>query len=122
MKTIENKLNELSDNLYLSDYYKKGIEIDEFMEQALEGVYSQEIIYYYKAMDYLKENDNSLNLSLEIADELGFEVSSLNSETLATLLYQDNLRNELYDLQDEIDEILSETCRNNKTIDNCDCC
>ena len=122
MKTIINKLNELSDNLYLSDYYTKGIEIDEFMEQALEGVYSQEIIYYYKAMKYLKENDNSLNLSLEIADELGFEVSSLNSETLATLLYQDNLRNELYDLQDEIDEILSETCRNNKTIDNCDCC
>tara|TARA_R110000765_G_scaffold44090_1_gene91626 strand:- start:98 stop:466 length:369 start_codon:yes stop_codon:yes gene_type:complete len=122
MEAIKNKLNELSSNLYLSDYYTKGIEIDEFMEEALEGIYSQEIIYYHKAMEYLKENDNSLNLSLEIADELGFETSSLNSELLATLLYQDNLRNELYNLQDEIDQILSETCRNNKTIDNCDCC
>ena len=122
MEAIKNKLNELSSNLYLSDYYTKGIEIDEFMEEALEGVYSQEIIYYYKAMEYLKEHDNSLNLSLEIAGELGFDTYSLNSELLATLLYQDNLRNELYNLQDEIDEILSETCRNNKTIDNCDCC
>ena len=122
MTSIYNRLNELSSNLYLSDYYTEGIEINEFMEQALEGIYSQEIIYYYKAMEYLKENDNSLNLSLEIADELGFETSSLNSELLATLLYQDNLRNELYNLQYEIDQILSETCRNNKTIDNCDCC
>ena len=107
MEAIENRLNKLSENLYLSDYYTKGIEVDEFMEQVLEGIYSQEIIYYYKAMEYLKEHDNSLNLSLEIADELGFETSSLNSELLATLLYQNNLRNELYNLQDEIDEILT---------------
>ena len=122
MTSIESRLNELSSNLYLSDYYTKGIEVDEFIEQALEGIYSQEIIYYYKAMEYLQEHDNSLNLSLDIAEELGFQVSDLNSELLATLLYQDNLRNELYNLQDKIDEILSETCRNNKTIDNCDCC
>tara|TARA_R110002073_G_scaffold94942_1_gene220749 strand:+ start:66 stop:434 length:369 start_codon:yes stop_codon:yes gene_type:complete len=122
MTSIENSLNELSSNLYLSDYYTKGIEVDEFIDEALEGIYSQEIIYYYKAMEYLKEHDNSLNLSLEIADELGYETSSLNSELLATLLYQDNLRNELYNLQYEIDEILSETCRNNKTIDKCKCC
>ena len=122
MTSIESRLNELSSNLYLSDYYTKGIEVDEFIEQALEGIYSQEIIYYYKAMEYLQEHDNSLNLSLDIAEELGFQVSDLNSELLATLLYQDNLRNELYNLQDKIDEILSETCRNNKTIDNCSCC
>ena len=122
MTSIYNRLNELSSNLYLSDYYTEGIEIDEFIDEALEGIYNQEIIYYYKAMEYLRENDSSLNLSLEIADELGFETSSLNSELLATLLYQNNLRNELYSLQYEIDQILSETCRNNKTIDNCDCC
>ena len=122
MKAIYNRLNELSSNLYLSDYYTEGIEIDEFIEQVQEGIYSDEIIYYSTAIKYLQENDNSLCKSLEIADELGFETSSLNSELLATLLYQDNLRNELYNLQDEIDEILSETCRNNKTIDNCDCC
>jgi len=122
MEAIENRLKELSNNLFLYDYYTKGIEIDEFIEQVLEDIYNQEIIYYYKAMEYLREHDNSLNLSLEIADELGFRVSDLNSELLATLLYQDNLRTELYNLQDEIDEILSETCRNNKTIDNCKCC
>ena len=37
MTSIYNRLNELSSNLYLSDYYRKGIEIDEFMEQALES-------------------------------------------------------------------------------------
>ena len=108
MTSIYNRLNELSSNLYLSDYYNEGIEIDEFMEQALEGIYSQEIIYYSTAIKYLYEHDKSLCLSLDIAEELGFEISSLNSEVLATLLYQDNLRNELYNLQDEIDQILNE--------------
>ena len=122
MTSIYNRLNELSSNLYLSDYYTEGIEIDEFIEQVQEGIYSDEIIYYSTAIKYLQENDNSLCESLEIADEMGYETSHLNSELLATLLHQDKLRTELYNLQDKIDEILSETCRNNKTIDNCDCC
>ena len=122
MTSIESRLNELSSNLYLSDYYTEGIEIDEFIEQVQEGIYSDEIIYYSTAIKYLQENDNSLCESLEIADEMGYETSHLNSELLATLLHQDKLRTELYNLQDKIDEILSETCRNNKTIDNCSCC
>ena len=47
---------------------------------------------------------NKLN---ELSSNLYFETSHLNSELLATLLYQDKLRNELYNLQDKIDEILT---------------
>ncbi len=55
-------------------------------------------------MAYLTENDNSLTRSLEIADEQGFEVANLNSELLATLLYQDERYNEWSGIEDEIME------------------
>lgn len=45
-----------------------------------------EIIYYHNAIEFLKENDASLNNSLEIAEELGYSIKDLNSEVLASLL------------------------------------
>lgn len=65
-----------------------------------------EIIYYSNAIKYLMENDNSLKESLELASDMGFETSSLNSEILASLLATENLRNDFYDLKGEINEIL----------------
>ena len=49
------------------------------------GFFNVEIIYYYKAMEYLKENDCSLSESIEIANEMGFALENINSETLASL-------------------------------------
>lgn len=48
----------------------------------------QEIIYYYRATEYLLEHDSSLRDSLSLAGEYGFEMHNISSETLATIHYQ----------------------------------
>lgn len=49
------------------------------------GYFNEEIIYYYNAIKYLKDNDQSLSESLEIANEYGYSLENINSELLATL-------------------------------------
>jgi len=49
------------------------------------GFWNVEIIYYHKAMEYLKEHDTSLAESVEIAAEYGYQLDTINSETLASL-------------------------------------
>jgi hypothetical protein len=49
------------------------------------GFFNVEIIYYHKAMEYLRENDISLNESIEIATEYGYTLENINSELLASL-------------------------------------
>jgi len=49
------------------------------------GFFNVDIIYYAKAMDYLREKDCSLSESLELATEMGFTFEHLNSEALASL-------------------------------------
>jgi hypothetical protein len=46
------------------------------------------VIYYSVAMNYLIENDVSLDESLEEADAMGLSITDLNSELLATILLQ----------------------------------
>ena len=49
------------------------------------GYFNEEIIYYSRAMEYLKENDCSLSESVEIATEYGYTLENISSETLASL-------------------------------------
>ena len=63
-----------------------------------------EVIYYSNAIKYLQENDPSLNESLEIAAEYGYETKNLNSEILASLLKSQNVRDEFSELKEEINE------------------
>lgn len=49
------------------------------------GYFNEEIIYYFNAIKYLKDNDQSLTESLEIANEYGYSITNINSELLATL-------------------------------------
>jgi hypothetical protein len=72
------------------------------------GGFDIEFIYYSRAMDYLSENDPSLQISLGIASEYGFEVKNLNSEILASLLASENVRNEFYELEHEINRFFEE--------------
>tara|TARA_R100000951_G_scaffold102553_4_gene94703 strand:- start:181 stop:594 length:414 start_codon:yes stop_codon:yes gene_type:complete len=58
---------------------------DIFDDLQNNGFFNVEIIYYYKAIEYLKENDFSLCESLEIANEYGYTIENINSELLATL-------------------------------------
>lgn len=56
-----------------------------------------EITYYINAMNYLRDNDPSLRISLGIATEIGYEISNLSSETLASLLATRNTEEYFYD-------------------------
>jgi len=73
-----------------------------------QGAFNIEVIYYSRAMEYLMENDASLNQSLEIAHELGYTTENLNSELLASLLASQNARIEFAELEDEINDFFSE--------------
>ena len=53
-------------------------------------------------------NDPSLQKSLEKAQEFGYSLDNLNSETLATLLTYDENIEEWYDVKDQIEQFLDE--------------
>jgi ribosomal protein L16 Arg81 hydroxylase len=99
--------NEIDIEYYLKDEeFSNYDEIRDILENndALE----REITYYSEAMKYLSENDNSLTESLGIASQLGYEVKNLNSELLASLLASQNLRDEFYGLENDINSICEE--------------
>jgi hypothetical protein len=66
-----------------------------------------DIIYYFDAITYLKENDPSLKESIEIALDYGYTLESVNSELLASLLASRNAEQEFYNLQNEIEEFFN---------------
>ena len=115
MKTkIENFLRELKTEIDVS-YFVDIDNIDH--DNAFDSIYKMiedsngfdtEIIYYSKAINYLHENDPSLHESLEIAAEYGYEVQNLNSEILASLLASRNVRDEFYELENEINSFFEE--------------
>ena len=106
-KTVQ-FLNQFDTDLDLVYQYENGISFDEYEQRVLNSINYEEIIYYHKAIDYLKENDSSLFESLSIASDYGYDVESLNSELLATLLHQQNLRNEWSEISQEIEEHFEE--------------
>jgi len=71
------------------------------------GFFDVDIIYYARAMEYLKENDTSLTDSLTIAGEMGYRSEDLNSEILASLLASQKIQESFAEFYDEIEEILS---------------
>jgi nitric oxide synthase oxygenase domain/subunit len=73
-----------------------------------EGLFNVEIIYYASAMDYLRENDPSLQECMRIASEFGYETGRLNSELLASLLASETVRDEFYEYQNSIEEFFNE--------------
>jgi hypothetical protein len=82
--------------------------IEEVREEIETLIYQTEIIYYSVAMDFLKDYDNSLRESLEIAEEFCYSPKNLSSEILATLLLQKYLHEEASELIQEIKTILEE--------------
>ena len=63
-----------------------------------------EIIYFSDAIDFLKEYDQSLSESLDIAKGLGLDIGDLTSEVLASLLASENCRNDFWESRNEIEE------------------
>ena len=112
MRTINEFLQEFNDSkntdLDLAYYYNDGMTFDEYQEATFQGICENEIIYYSKAIEYLSENDASLQESLSIASELGYTTENLNSELLATLLYQQNIHEEFNEYWSEIETYFEE--------------
>ena len=107
-------LNGLTSDVCITDYVNiEDIDIDNSYNSIQEKIHENngfdiEIIYYSKAIEYLSENDPSLKESLEIAQEFGFELKNLTSETLASLLASENARENFYELESEIETFFEE--------------
>ena len=101
-------------DLYINDYVDANeIDLDNPFESIRDIMQDNngldvEIIYYSNAIQYLKDNDPSLSDSLRIADEMGFDLKSLNSEVLASLLATEILHDEFYALENEINSFFEE--------------
>ena len=113
---IEKFLKGLKTEQDIDILYHTTIE-DIDINNAFESIYEMldnnrafnvEIIHYSNAIEYLKENDPSLNESLSIAEEYGYTPSKLNSEVLASLLASRNALEEFNELQTEIEEFFNE--------------
>jgi hypothetical protein len=104
---IEKLLSDIDIDVSLQN---EDIETFEDLRDFLENndSFNVEIIYYARAMEYLTENDTSLTDSLSLASDMGYDCSSLNSETLASILASQNVRNDFEELENEITELLDE--------------
>lgn len=76
---------------------------DDISEKLQDRISEQEIIYYGRAIEYLAENDSSLMECMELAADMGYETKNLNSELLATILYQHNLSQKIDDVIKELE-------------------
>eukprot|EP00919_Chromeraceae_sp_WS-2016_P045472 GHVR01108272.1.p1 GENE.GHVR01108272.1~~GHVR01108272.1.p1 ORF type:complete len:112 (-),score=14.51 GHVR01108272.1:303-638(-) len=107
MKTLtatELKLQELLKGTELEDLDFLGFDnASDLIDNMNTQIDENEVIYYSNAIEYLAENDASLKDSLSLADELGYEVKNINSELLATLLQQQNMRDKLSKLTSDIE-------------------
>ena len=120
LKDVENRihnfLSKLDCDICISDYVSiKDIEIDSL--NVYDDIYNEiedgsrfdiDVIYYSNAIEYLSENDPSLRKSLSLANELGFTCDNLSSETLASLLKSQNVKNDFSNLETEINDFFAE--------------
>ena len=95
------------DNLYIDDYVQyENIDLNNPFDSIYNMIadnngFDVEIIYYYNAIEYLKENDASLKDSLLLAHENGIEITDLSSEILASLLATQKLHEDFYSKKTE---------------------
>ena len=111
MNKLERLIELVKDNnldIDIQYLYNENEEFNELEENVMQYIQESEIIYYSKAMAYLSDNDNSLYESLEIAKEYGYSIENLNSELLATLLHQQNLTNQWYEISEQVEEIFND--------------
>lgn len=80
---------------------------DIFQQVEEQGGFNVEIIYYSRAMEYLMENDTSLQNSMELAADFGYTPENINSELLASLLASQYTMEELYKCEHEITEFFN---------------
>lgn len=94
----------------VDDINNEGIENFDHLNEQFDdnGHFNVDVIYYSNAMEFLSENDSSLQLSFKIALEMGCTLENLNSETLASLLKTEKVKEAWAGLKDEIDQLFEE--------------
>lgn len=105
--TIEYLQEDAAEFLSLPDELEDYDTHQIFDELQDNGFFDVEVIYYSKAIDYLKENDASLSESIEIASEYGYTLENINSETLASLhASQQRIDKFWQDVEPKLNEII----------------
>ncbi len=108
---IYNKLHEITEKkmfpIDLASLYDNQDTFYNFLDKVNDEIGSEEVIYYYEAIKYLMREDVSLSDSLEIASEYGYTTEQLNSELLATLLYQQKLTEQWYEIEEQVEELFN---------------
>ena len=106
-----NKLQQLAeDNQFdidLANLYYNEDTFTDFCDKVNDAIMQEEVIYYHKAIKYLMREDASLSDSLDIASEYGYTTEQLNSELLATLLYQQRLTEQWYEIEEQVKELFN---------------
>lgn len=107
---MKNELIEELENLLGEwDYeYAEGDTIDTVGEYITDRINETEIIYYHRAIEYLTDTDPSLTEALILAEEYGYSAGDLNSEILATILYQQKQLEEWSELSNEAEDLLEQ--------------
>ena len=115
LSTLKTSHTDISDFVNANDLTDFDNVFDQITD-ILQGnnALSVDIIYYYNAMEYLSNNDTSLNESLQIASELSYKVENLNSEVLASLLASENNREEWAEKEQEIEDFFAELKKENE--------
>lgn len=115
MKTRTEKIEDFLSNLTTEIDILNCVDCENI--ESYDDIYNQieenqgfeiEIIYSSNAIEYLANNDPSLQESCNLAFNMGYDVSNINSELLATLLASQNAREEFQELKNEIDEFFEE--------------
>lgn len=105
-KQIERLLNNIDIEVSLeSEDIESFDELRDFLEDN--DYFNVEIVHYSSAIEYLSENDPSLQESLGLASEMGYDPKDLSSEVLASLLASQKVRDDFEELESEISELLN---------------
>ena len=109
--SISTKLQQIAEDnnfdIDLASIYYNEDTFNDFCDKVNNAIMHEEVIYYYEAIKYLMREDASLSDSLEIASEYGLRTEDLNSELLATLLYQQKLTEQWYGIEEQVKELFN---------------
>lgn len=98
----------LSDHLDVEYFIDSDHDFSDFAETVRVQIDQTNVIYYSTAMNFLMENDNSLMESMQIAADYGYTTENINSELLATLLLQNELRSNFCEIEDLVSDLFDE--------------
>ena len=100
LKTLNESLIDIEWSYYIDfDNLEIDGELSEQIRKQIEDsdALNVEIYYYSNAIKFLQEKDPSLTESLEIANDVGYNLESIDSEILASLLASQMLQEDFSD-------------------------